>query len=249
MRKRRLFCLFSPSVHTQTLIQRFRNSPLSPKTETFENGFESGDFQKWRLSKTLRCRVDGRKRRLLKTVSDPVCKVEQVGKMADKRLIIIIFILQLISSWSASFQLHLAVLNLQKQYVRRTLNITRLLVFTSSNTRVKRLSPEKSKASLFAFFTADVSFSFLFAFDMLNYTITFGAWNLRANCRHVKSYCRLSLFQHAHYTNHWSKHFFYRCRVDGWMRYKNERVDANILIRFQLNENALIWKRIRVDVA
>ena len=125
----------------------------------------------------------------------------------DKRLIVI-FILQLISSLSACSQLHaLAVLNLQKQYVRRTLNITRLLVFTSSNTRVKRLSPEKSKASLFAFFTADVSFSFLFAFDMLNYTITFGAWNLRANCRHVKSYCRLSLFQHAHYTNHWSQRF------------------------------------------
>ena len=46
MRKRRLFCSFSPSVHTQTLIQRFRKSPFSSKTETFENGFESGDFWK-----------------------------------------------------------------------------------------------------------------------------------------------------------------------------------------------------------
>ena len=51
MRKRRLFCSFSPSVHTQTLIQRFRKR-----------------VWKWRLSKTLRCRVDGRKQRLLKTV-------------------------------------------------------------------------------------------------------------------------------------------------------------------------------------
>ena len=68
MRKRRLFCSFSPSVHTQTLIQRFRKSPFSPETETFENGFESGDFRKRRLSKMLRSRVDGRKRRLLKTV-------------------------------------------------------------------------------------------------------------------------------------------------------------------------------------
>ena len=64
-----------------------------------------------------------------------------------------------------------------------------------------------TKASLFAFFTADVFFFFHFALDMLNYTITFGAWNLRANCRHVKSYCRLSLFQHAHYTNHWPQRF------------------------------------------
>ena len=46
MRKRRFFCSFSPSVHTQTLIQRFRKSPFSPETETFENGFESGDFRK-----------------------------------------------------------------------------------------------------------------------------------------------------------------------------------------------------------
>ena len=45
MRKRRFFCSFSPSVHTQTLIQRFRKSPFSPKT-FFENGFESGDFRK-----------------------------------------------------------------------------------------------------------------------------------------------------------------------------------------------------------
>ena len=67
-RKRILFCSFSPSVHTQTLIQRFRKSPFSPETETFENGFESGDFRKRRLSKTLRCRVEGRKQRLLKTV-------------------------------------------------------------------------------------------------------------------------------------------------------------------------------------
>ena len=58
MRKWRLFCSFSPSVYTQTLIQRFRKSPFSPETETFENGFESGDFRKRRLSKTLRCRVD-----------------------------------------------------------------------------------------------------------------------------------------------------------------------------------------------
>ena len=42
---------------------------------------------------------------------------------------------------------------------------------------------------------------------------------------------------------------FYHCRVDGWIRYVNDRVHANILMRFQLNENALIWKRIRFDVA
>ena len=35
MRKRRLFCSFPPSVHTQTLIQRFRKTGL--KVETFEN--------------------------------------------------------------------------------------------------------------------------------------------------------------------------------------------------------------------
>ena len=52
MRKRILFCSFSPSVHTQTLIQRFRKSPFLSKTETFENGVESGDFRKRRLSKT-----------------------------------------------------------------------------------------------------------------------------------------------------------------------------------------------------
>ena len=40
------------------LIQRFRKSPFSPETETFENGFESGDFRKRRLTKTLRCRVE-----------------------------------------------------------------------------------------------------------------------------------------------------------------------------------------------
>ena len=62
MRKWRLFCSFSPSVYTQTLIQRFRKSPFSPETETFENGFESGDFRKRRLLKTVliwkRIRVD-----------------------------------------------------------------------------------------------------------------------------------------------------------------------------------------------
>ena len=37
MRKRILFCSFTSSIHTQTLIQCFRKSPFSPKTETFEN--------------------------------------------------------------------------------------------------------------------------------------------------------------------------------------------------------------------
>ena len=63
-----LFCSFSHFVHTQTVIQHFQKSLFSPKTETFKNGFESGDFRKRRLSKTLRCRVDGQKQRLLKMV-------------------------------------------------------------------------------------------------------------------------------------------------------------------------------------
>ena len=46
IRKQRLFCLFSHSVHTQTVIQRFWKSLFSPKTETFKNGFERGDFRK-----------------------------------------------------------------------------------------------------------------------------------------------------------------------------------------------------------
>ena len=58
-----------------------------------------------------------------------------------------------------------------------------------------------------------------------------------------------SAYFNMHITQITDLSVFYRCRVDGWMRYKNDRVDAIILMRFQLNENALIWKRIRVDVA
>ena len=44
------------------LFSVFESLRFHRKRRLFENGFESGDFRKWRLSKTLRCRVDGRKR-------------------------------------------------------------------------------------------------------------------------------------------------------------------------------------------
>ena len=48
--------------------------------------------------------MDGQKPRLLKTVPNPVCKVEHF-KMVDKRLIIVGFFIQLISNLSACLQL------------------------------------------------------------------------------------------------------------------------------------------------
>ena len=56
---------------------------------------------------------------------------------------------------------------------------------------------------------------------------------------------------------------FYTCAVEGWKRfrsfssfpcgrakrYENDRMDAILSLRFQWNENAKFWKRIRVDGA
>ena len=56
---------------------------------------------------------------------------------------------------------------------------------------------------------------------------------------------------------------FYTCAVEGWKRFQsfssfpcgrakrseNDRVDAILSLRFQWNENANFWKRIRVDGA
>ena len=108
------------------------------KVETFENG------DNWK--QCLRCRVVGRKRKPLKTVFDPLCKVEHF-KVVDKRFIILVVMLQLISNLATCLQLNLALSNLQEQYARRqTLNMTKVLdktrvLATAKNSALNALFP------------------------------------------------------------------------------------------------------------
>ena len=72
-------------------------------------------------------------------MSAPVSFIECVSKMAYTRVLSWIM-LALISSIIASIQLNHAIINIQENYKRRRLNLSRLLSTTTSTfTRVKRL--------------------------------------------------------------------------------------------------------------
>ena len=113
------------------------------KVENFENG------SNWK--QCLRFRVVGP----LKTVLDQFCKVEHF-KVADKRFIILVVMLQLISNLATCLQFNLALLNLQQQYARRqTLNMTKVL----DKTRVLAAAKNSALNALFPIMHLKVAIS------------------------------------------------------------------------------------------